>query len=75
MKAERWIATQAVALGKNCDGVRTGLDNNLCFEGIGAICVANRRKGQSPFYGWRTLRLLPLTSPSVAFDSLGTLFY
>ena len=48
MKAERWIATQAVALGKNCDGVRTGLDNNLCFEGIGAICVANRRKGALP---------------------------
>ena len=26
------------------------------FEGIGAICTANRRKGQRPFYGWRTLR-------------------
>ena len=51
---------QTAALGKNCDGVRTGnwrklwkafywIFERLGFEGIGAICAANRRKGQRPF--------------------------
>ena len=33
-----------------------GLGKNLHSVGIGAICVANRRKGQRPFNGRRTLR-------------------
>ena len=45
---------QTVALGKNCDGVRTEDWIKLTFCGDRSIGVANLRKGQSPFNGGGT---------------------
>ena len=47
---------QTVALGKNCNDVRTADWRKLPLCGDRSIGEANLRKGLAPSYGWRTLR-------------------